>query len=204
MTLDPAGSAGKGKVIIRLASSLSTPAPAGRRETSDNSHDGCRCELVDQCPIELMDFRFAVSCDHGTVRCCRPVDIDDAKDAHDVKPVKVVTPVTLVKRPKKTGMCKCKSRKECDHFFRPEDQLDRKDDPCPSGMVHCCETGNMGNSKDDLVKGQTPPQVQQHLGPSQFKPVQLPFLKMPHPDNKGHPQEPTVQVTSYLPKNNQH
>merc|ERR1712071_538234 len=53
--------------------------------------------------------------------------------------------------------------------------------------------GNMGNSKDDLVKGQTPPQVQQHLGPSQFKPVQLPFLKMPHPDNKGHPQEPTVQ-----------
>lgn len=182
-------------MIIRLASTLSTPAPARRRQSSDDAHDGCSCEPVDDCPIELMDFRFAVGCDHGTVRCCRPAKSKDAEDAQDTKNVKnvkdvvkVVTPMVLVKRPKKTPMCKCKSRKECDYYFRSEEALDRKDDLCPSGMVHCCETGNMGNSKDDLIKGQVVPQGHQQLGNNQFKPIQLPFLKMPHPDTKVNPQ----------------
>ena len=208
--MDPIGSPSNGKVIIRLASTLSTPAPAGRRQSSNDGHDGCSCESVDDCPVELMDFRFAVACDHGTVRCCRPVesnnaqDINDAKNAENVKnTVKIVTPVTLVKRPKKTAMCKCKPRKECDHFFHSEDAQDRKDNLCPSGMVRCCETGNMGNSKDDLIKGQTVPSVQQNLDNNQFKPVQLPFLKMPHPDTNIPPQElaiPADNTTHHKPK----
>ena len=155
------------KVIIKLASAVAPLPPLStnnnnRKESaSDEKENGCSCEKIDSCPIEMMDFSFAVSCSYGTVRCCRPVKS---------------TPAPLVKRPitKKPAMCKCKSRKECDLFFHVEEseQIDRKDE-CPAGSVRCCENGNMGNPKDQK-------DAHQILGNSDFRPVQLPYLKMPN------------------------
>lgn len=143
----------------------------------ENTDNGCKCESLDACPIELMDFSFSVSCGYGTVRCCRPiepateppieapfeapvevpsenpikssVEPSTTEESFVTKPV-VVTPTT-VKFSKKPLACKCKPRKECDRFFQTEEEVevfDRKDVlTCPAGMVRCCETGNMGNHK---------------------------------------------------------
>ena len=169
------------KVIIRLASTLSTPQPF-RRESADDEGNGCKCEPIGDCPVELMDFSFALACEHGTVRCCRPVE--PVVQQETPKPVDIVTPITTVKLVKKTAMCKCKSRKECDrHFLQLESAVDRKDEVCPSSMVRCCETGNMGNAKDQVDKSESDTEAHV-LGNSNFKPILLPFLKMPPSNNE--------------------
>ena len=170
----------KSKVIIKLASEIKAAAQTSTHKNPDgnDASHGCNCEKIDSCPIEMMDFSFAVSCSYGTVRCCRP----QASIA--------VTPSVLVpvkRQPiKKLAMCKCKSRKECDWFFHntamESEPIDRKDEEqCPAGSVRCCETGNMGNPIE-FNNGQ---QQQQHgsqhiLGNNDFRPVQLPYLKMPN------------------------
>lgn len=168
------------KVIIKLASEMKPSTNknnADQQQGTNEVKNGCSCEKIDSCPVELMDFSFAVSCAYGTVRCCRPLESP------------LVTPVvsTPTKAPstKKPVMCKCKPRKECDWFFhgdtKESELIDRKDD-CPAGSVRCCETGNMGNPKEPMIN-----QQQQLSGPqfvlgnsNNFRPIQLPYLKMPN------------------------
>ena len=170
-------SMGASKVIIRPVSTLSTLPPSGQKQ-QENDNDGCSCESIDSCPIELMDFRFAVSCEYGTVRCCRPLEPVIIKETPPSRPV-VVTPASTIKWPKKTVACRCKPRKECDRLFQSNDEqvVERKyENTCPAGFVRCCDTGNMGNPKTEI----TVPEAHL-LGSSEFRPVQLPFLKMPQP-----------------------
>ena len=163
-------SLGAAKVIIRPVSQLSTLAPLqSQQQENDSKADGCKCEPINSCPIELMDFRFAVSCEYGTVRCCRPLEPVLIKETTSSKPV-VVTPASTLKWPRKS--CRCKPRNECD-----EQTIDRKSEiGCSVGNVRCCETGtSFGNSKTE-----TSPDAHV-LGGKGFRPVQLPFLKMPQP-----------------------
>jgi hypothetical protein len=163
-------SLGAAKVIIRPVSQLSTLAPLqSQQQENDNKADGCKCEPINSCPIELMDFRFAVSCEYGTVRCCRPLEPVLIKETTTSKPM-VVTPASTLKWPRKS--CRCKPRKECD-----EQAIDRKSEiGCSAGNVRCCETGaNTGNSKTEASPDA------HVLGGNSFRPVQLPFLKMPQP-----------------------
>lgn len=163
-------SLGAAKVIIRPVSQLSTLAPLqSQQQENDNKADGCKCEPINSCPIELMDFRFAVSCEYGTVRCCRPLEPVLIKETTTSKTM-VVTPASTLKWPRKS--CRCKPRKECD-----EQAIDRKSEiGCSAGNVRCCETGtNTGNSKTEASPDA------HVLGGNGFRPVQLPFLKMPQP-----------------------
>lgn len=170
-------SLGASKVIIRPASTLTTTPTSLLGNNQKESSDGCKCEPIDSCPIELMDFRFAVSCEYGTVRCCRPLEPVLIKETPANKTV-VVTPASTLKFPKKSISCRCKPRKDCDRHFQSNDghNSERKNTMnCPVGLVRCCESNSGGNTKTE-ANGE--PHV---LGGNDFRPVQLPYLKMPPP-----------------------
>ncbi|KAI9562070.1 hypothetical protein GHT06_013035 [Daphnia sinensis] len=184
-------SLGTSKVIIRPVSQLTTPAPLQSQQPANDSNDGCKCEPIDSCPIELMDFRFAVSCEYGTVRCCRPSEPVLIKETTPSKPV-VVTPASTLKWPKKS--CRCKPRRDCD-----EQSIDRKSETsCTAGFVRCCETG----TKIENHKIEVSPEAHV-LGGNGFRPVQLPFLKMPQPaDERISEQEPRPSDQELEPTEN--
>ena len=144
------------KVFIRMASEIK---PTEKKISNVHSFsDGCKCEPLDECPVEKMDFTFGVSCPFKTVRCCRPVQpivepepqIPTTEEA--VKGIDIVTPVSVLQMSSTT--------------------------PTPVTERPAQETEILGNS--------------------QFRPVNLPFMKVPASSEHEHPHVPMFQVRNEL------
>ena len=166
------------KVFIRPASALTTLKPFRRQQNSDEM--GCSCQHIDNCSIENMDFSFAVSCEYGTVRCCRPMQTVLNKEtlllsAPTAAPTQ--TPTTFKRVVvKKTPACKCKLYSECDRFSNHSihNANSTESQSCPTGMVRCCE-----RRSTVIFKEPSTTQPETHvLGNNDFRPVQLPFSKI--------------------------
>jgi len=168
------------KIFIRPASSLTTAKPNGKQQLSEREL-GCSCQQIDNCPIEQMDFSFAVSCEYGTVRCCRPLETVLTKETFLVAPT-MPTPTTFKRVVvKKIPACKCKPYNECERFsnhsIKDESSINQGEGlSCPVGLVRCCdrERGNTINFNEPSTS-----EPETHvLGNSEFQPVQLPFMKI--------------------------
>lgn len=168
------------KIFIRPASLLTTPKPNGRQQLSEREL-GCSCQHIDNCSIEQMDFSFAVSCEYGTVRCCRPLETVLTKETFLIAPT-TPTPTTSKRVVvKKTPACKCKPYNECERFsnhsIKDDGSINQRDGlSCPVGLIRCCDL-ERGNTVNFSEPSTSEPETHV-LGNSEFRPVQLPFMKI--------------------------